>query len=157
MSLYEKIYSKKNTKEIVLEKSDEWIKELKNKEECVEQYMALAHIYFMKELYVFDCTNAEKSCEYFDKIPDEYYDMDLLQERINALKLCYRFESFVTLSKDILNRESVFGIRYLILKELVDYSIVADGIITQEEYFKYKMELKDLLNNEYNSVEKIIP
>lgn len=157
MSLYEKIYSKQNTKEIILEKSNEWIKELESKEDCIEKYIAIAHIYFMKELYVFDCTNAEKSCEYFEKIPDEYYGIDLLQERINALKLCYHFDEFLSLSKRLLNCECDFGIRHLVLKELVDYSMVADKKITKEEYFEYKSRLKKLLNNELNYVDKIIP
>lgn len=157
MTLYEKIYSKKNTKEIILEKSNEWIKELENKEECVEKFMALAHVYYMREIYVFDCTNAEKACEYFSKIPYEYYNIDCLSERIDALKLCYRFEDFLILSKNILESENRFEVRYLILRELVDDSMVADGVMTKEEYYEFKGKLKELLTNEYNSIEKIIP
>ena len=148
MTLYEKIYSKKNTKEIILEKSNEWIKELETKEECVEKFMALAHVYYMREIYIFDCTNAEKACEYFNKIPDEYYNIDCLSERIDALKLCYRFEDFLILSKHILESENCFEVRYLILRELVDDSMVADGVITKEEYYEFKGKLKELLTNE---------
>lgn len=157
MTLYEKIFSNNNTKEIILEESDEWIKAIEAKEDCAEKFMALAHIYFMRELYVFDCTNAEQSCEYFSKIPDEYYGFSLLQERINALKLCYRFEEFLILSKQILKHEDCFAIRYLVLRELVDSSIVADDAMTKDEYFKYKNELKELLNHEYKLVEEITP
>ena len=157
MTLYEKIYSKKNTKEIILEKSDEWIKELETKEECVEKFMALAHIYYMREIYVFDCTNAEKACEYFSKIPDEYYNIDCLSERIDALKLCYRFKDFLILSKHILESGNRFEVRYLILRELVDDSMVADGVMTKEEYYEFKGKLKELLNIECKAVEKIIP
>lgn len=157
MTLYEKIYSKKNTKEIILEKSDEWIKELETKEECVEKHMALAHIYYMRELYVFDCTNAEKACECFNKIPDEYYNVDCLSERIDALKLCYRFKEFLDLSKQLLERENPFEVEYLILRELVDDSIVADGIMTKEEYYEFKEKLKELLTNECISIDRIIP
>lgn len=157
MTLYEKIYSKKNTREIIMRESDEWIQQLANKEECVEKFMALAHIYYMREICVFDCTNAEKSCIYFNKIPDEYYGVDYLKERIDALKLCYRFKDFLILSKQILERKSCFEISYLVLRELVDDSMVADGAMTKEEYFEYKEKLKELLNTEYNSIEKIIP
>ena len=150
MTLYEKIYSKKNTREIILGESDDWIKELELKEACVEKFMALAHIYYMREIYVFDCTNAEKACEYFSKIPDEYYDIVCLNKRIDALKLCYRFKDFLILSKQILERENCFEIRYLILRELVDDSMVADGVMTKEEYYEYKGKLKELLITECN-------
>lgn len=157
MTLLEKIYSRNNTREMILGESDSWIKELETKEESVEKFIFLAHIYYMREIYEFDCTNAEKACEYFSKIPDEYYGFDCLRERIGALKLCYRFEEFLDLSKKILKDEERFVIKYLVLRELVDDSMVADGAMTKEEYYEYKDKLKELLITECNAVEKIIP
>lgn len=111
----------------------------------------------MREIYIFDCENAEKACESFSKIPIDYYSYDLLKEYIDSLKLCYRFEDFRVLSKQILEHEQCFEIRYLFLRELSDSALVADGAITAEEYFEYKSCLLELLKGEIQKVKSIIP
>ena len=50
-----------------------------------------------------------------------------------------------------------FEFQYYCLRQLVDDAMVADGIMTKEEYFEYKGKLKELLTNECNFIEKIIP
>ena len=157
MTLYEKIYPKEHTRKIIMEESDSWIKTLKKFDDSVEKNRALAHVYYIRELYIFDCCNAEKACEYYEKIPVNYYSIDLLAEYINALKLCYHFKELIKLSRIILSSETEFEMRYLFLRELVDAGMVADGAMTKEEYFDYKKQLTELLEKEKNRINSIIP
>ena len=144
MTIYEKICKYEDDRDMVLSESDKWIEEIKNNGESIENYKALAHVYYLREIYIFNCVDAEKACAYFAMIPIRYYGYDLLEEYIVALKFCYHFKDFIELSKQILKCEERIAVRYLVLRELVDSSIVADGVMTKEEYRKYKKQLVEL-------------
>lgn len=157
MSVYEEIFSKENTKDTIMNESDNWVNILSQYNDCVEKNIALAHIYYLREIYIFDCVDAEKACYYYEKIPIKYYSIDILSEYIDALKLCYRFDKIVELSRQIVNEDSPFIMKYVFLRELADSAIVTDGVITKEEYFEYKNNLKNLLTDELETIKRIVP
>ena len=148
------LYGKVND---IQNKSDEWIRKAFELNDDFQQNIALANIYYLKTLCNLDFDDAIKACEAFEKIPFDYFTEEFIKNYVTCLKLSYQFKKAIEILLGLLNTPQSFEIQYFCLRELVDDAMVADGIITKEEYFDYKNKLKELLANECNLIEKIVP
>lgn len=162
MNIIETILSEKN--KVLYEKridsqclSDELIKETYTSNDEVQKNIALANIYYLKTIYSLDFDDATKACECFEKIPFGYLTEEFIKNYVACLKLSYQFKKAIEILLGLLNVPQSFGIQYFCLRELVDDAMVADGILSKEEYFEYKNKLKELINNEQKTLEKMIP
>ena len=162
MNIIETILSEKN--KVLYDKgidvqhlSDELIKETHTLNDEVQKNIALANIYYLKTIYSIDFDDAIKACEFFEKIPFEYYTEEFVKNYVTCLKLSYQFKKTIKILLELLSIPQSFELQYFCLRELVDDAMVADGVMTKEEYYEFKGKLKELLNSECKAVEKIIP
>lgn len=148
------LYGKDND---IQRKSEEWIKNAIELPDGLQKKIVLANIYYLKTICSLDFDYATKACEYFEKIPFECFTEEFIKNYILCLKLSYQFQKVKDILYGLINIQQSFDFQYYCLRELVDDSMVADGIMTKEEYLECKRKLKELLNDERTSIEKIIP
>jgi len=148
------LFKKRND---IWNKSLKWINVLENEKESIQNKILLSQIYYLRLMSNLEYEDAEMACEFFCKIPFEYFTDELLMNYISCLKLCYKFNVAVEILKSVIRKPVWFRTKYWCLLELVDSGMVADGVITNEEYIEYKNLLIGLLEAEKESVEQIIP
>ncbi len=148
------LYGKNNE---IQNKSEEWIKSAYELHDVFQQNIALANIYYLKTICSLDFDYATKACEYFEKIPFECFTEEFIKNYILCLKLSYQFQKVRDILYGLINIQQSFDFQYYCLRELVDDSMVADGIMTKEEYLDCKRKLKELLNSECKAIEEINP
>ena len=155
--LYEKnkvLYEKETEIPII---SDDLIDKAYKLENEFQQNLALANIYYLKTLYNLEVEDAILACEFFEKIPYECFTEELIKNYITCLKLSYQFKKVLNVLLELISVPQTFEFQYYCLRQLVDDSMVADGVMTKEEYYEFKSKLKELLTNECNSIKRIIP
>ena len=144
----------------ILQYSQRWIEKIETLEDGMEKELYLGHVYFLKSIYLhFDFEMCEIACEHFGNVLPVMYSFrsDYLAEYILMLKLCYRFETVVELLNTVLENERKLGrfqLTYFCYRELADYSMVADGIITKDEFNAYKKQCLELLEREKQYVQE---
>lgn len=141
----------------ILIKSDELICQAYRIDDEFQRNLALANIYYLKTLYDLELDNATMACGFFEKIPFEYFTEELIRDYITCLKLSYQFKKALNILLELINVPQSFEFQYYCLRQLVDDAMVADGILTKEEYFAHKENLLKLLSKEQRTIEITIP
>lgn len=162
MNVIEEILIEKNNllfekRTDIWDKSEGWIKTIENNTESIEKNLLLAQIYYLRLMSRLEYEDAEKACDFFKKIPFDYYSEELIVNYISCLKLCYKFEEVICLLKKLLEKPLCFRLKCWCMTELIDDSMVADGVMTKDEYYEFKEKLKELLTNECITIDRIIP
>lgn len=129
-------------------KSSEWLKVAEVQFDGVLKNLLLSQIFLLRLSCKLEYNDAIKACEFFEKIPFEYYTEELIKDYIFSLKLCYKFDKAIELLKRVLDKPQCFDLEYYCLNELSDYSMVADGALTISEYEIYKKMAIELLEKE---------
>lgn len=141
----------------ILIKSDELICQAYRIDDEFQRNLALANIYYLKTLYDLELDNATMACGFFEKIPFEYFTEELIRDYITCLKLSYQFKKVLNILLELINVPQSFEFQYYCLRQLVDDAMVADGILTKEEYLAHKENLLKLLSKEQRTIEITIP
>ena len=144
----------------ILKKHSQWIDEINENYTGVERDFLLSQVYLENAYYTFDFETTQMACKHFEKIPEEYMSRNMIMSYVDALKMCYEFEKAIKVLKKVLmlwENSNWFSMKYWCLRELVDYSMVADGAMEKEEYMLYKNRLKELLKSEMDMLERTDP
>ena len=132
----------------IVNKSEKWIKKIEKECTGIEKNLLLATVYYMKSICTLDFADAEISCSYYDNIPFDFLNEANIKAYVHVLKLCYKFDIAVSLLTKVLNYSPWFELKYFCLSQLSDDAMVADGVITKEEFLKYIKECLELLTKE---------
>lgn len=162
MELIEIILNEKNKilyekKTEIQNRSEEWIKKANELHDEMQQNILLANIYYLRTIHSLDIDDATKACKYFEKVSFECYTQEIIKNYILCLKLSYQFKKVVDILSGLMKVPQNFELKYYCLRELVDSAMVVDGALTKEEYVRCKNNLKELLHNELDIINNVIP